>query len=132
MKPYTVPGRLIRALLAILAALAICGCAFTEAALTSQASPTPPQPGQTAQASPAAAITGTTPPRPAAATPAPVVCVVTGTQGKPLNIRSRPGLIWPVLGVLTPGQTVEINPGAGWHSLPGGGYISAKYCEVIK
>ena len=131
MKPYIVPGRLIRALLAILAGLTICGCAFTEAALT-EASPTPPQPGQTAQASPAAAITSTTPPRPAAATPAPVVCVVTGTQGKPLNIRSRPGLIWPVLGVFTPGQTVEINPGAGWHSLPGGGYISAKYCEVIK
>lgn len=132
MKPYIVPGRLIRALLAILAGLACFGCVLTEAALTDQASPTPPQPWQTAQASQAAANTSTAPPRPAAATPAPVVCVVTGTQGKPLNIRSRPGLIWPVLGVLTLGQTVEINPGAGWHSLTSGGYISAKYCEVIK
>ena len=129
MKPYTMPGHR-RALLAILAGLACFGCVFTDAA--QPAKPTPPQPGQTAQANPAPAITGTTPPRPAATTLAPAVCVVTGTLGKPLNVRSGPGLAWPVLGVLTPGQTVDITPGAGWHGLAAGGYISAIFCEVIK
>jgi len=114
--------------------LAVCGCVLTDAALgngaqagTETPAPTPTAPPwPTGQPSPAAVVQTA---QPAAAEPA--ACIVIGTQGEALNIRRGPGLIWPVLSVLTPGQTVEIYPGAAWHTLASGGYISAKYCEVL-
>lgn len=123
------------AALGICALLLLCACALTDAALIPPGSSGPTQaPNQT----PTRPNDHPTPaPLPALATAASdsAACVVIYTEGKPLNVRTGPGLIWPVRAVLMPGESISLanpTPGAAWYPLASGGYISADFCEVIK
>ena len=130
------PPRIKRAGLAALgfcALLMLCACALTDAALMPTAAPSPHlAPIQTPPAS-----NTPTPPMPAMSTPASggAACVVVNTEGLALNVRTGPGLSWPVRYAILPGESISLanpTPGAAWYPLASGGYISADFCEVIK